>query len=471
MDGPRDDPIASTHNRSITLASVKANEQQLLSSLKTEIENRKTALQKAREELERSRRAFNEALSDLESSKEFLQTAEKALESARATMRRSSTIPNTTAGAERSRELFIKQGEQLHKEAKEEADDAWGYHVACARDRALHQITEESLTEILAVYENYQRRISVLSAQEGPPDLSTTPVNNPSPASNRNSMTNETLEDERALITSMRMINSSIEKLASTIKHMIPTSALSRKGKNSGLKESIKLLKPPNNEFLPFYSIALDKSARVKDVVQSFLQCIISEVLIATLFGPFFPGLNGRDAVIVGNIYKSVYKNKIQATSARWRSLTYSCVSRKSARGVQFYSELSDGLLSWVAGALNTLIVPEKISSNTLKAECADTLRKMIKDAVEFQDEAKVYLSFDYEAFTAAHGALLDLREMDTPQVVEMSKNGKSIEAILPIGIGLEAYRGILKEDNTIKRERRIVLKAPVLCSTWAPGT
>lgn len=160
MDGPFDPSTATPSPPIITVESVEAIETQLLTSLTTEIALRKVTLQKAKEEFEKSRRALEEATSDLKSAEEFLKAAKTAVDTAKAA---------SSGSRQRSRELFIRQSEELCKEATSEAEAAQDYHVASARTAEMHKITEESLSEILAAYEEYHKRISIFSAHKGLP--------------------------------------------------------------------------------------------------------------------------------------------------------------------------------------------------------------------------------------------------------------------------------------------------------------
>jgi len=126
-------------------------------------------------------------------------------------------------------------------------------------------------------------------------------------------------------------------------------------------------------------------------------------------------------------------------------------------------------MLSRVADCLGPLCTPDEISFDTLKSTFGETMSDLFRDAINFQDKARVsYMSFDYTPEIPRIDEPFNPMFMETNQEVRQGSKRKASNAILPIGLGLQAWRSVVREDKTIGKEVQVALKSHVLCGTWA---
>ena len=107
-----------------------------------------------------------------------------------------------------------------------------------------------------------------------------------------------------------------------------------------------------------------------------------------------------------------------------------------------------------------------------LKAAFPTTMSDLFMDAIKIQDRARAsYLSFDYTPFIPRVDEPFNPILMETNQKVSWQGSAhKSSHAVLPVSLGLQAWKSVVKEDRTIGKETQIALKAHVLRGTWSPN-
>jgi hypothetical protein len=79
-------------------------------------------------------------------------------------------------------------------------------------------------------------------------------------------------------------------------------------------------------------------------------------------------------------------------------------------------------------------------------------------------------MSFDYTAFLAQPDQAFHPMYMETAQDVRQGGKGKSSAAVLNIGLGLQAWKSVLRDDKTVTKDMSVAVKANVLCGNWNPN-
>ncbi|KIM24673.1 hypothetical protein M408DRAFT_17529 [Serendipita vermifera MAFF 305830] len=278
--------------------------------------------------------------------------------------------------------------------------------------------------------------------------------------------------DAQHLITSIKSLNSAIDDFAFRLmQEILPEAATSRVVSKAGL-EGMHKAYPIADRAASFINTSFKVHATIGDFVHPFIcnaLCIRVQELV---FQPFVPGLDRERSEIFHDIYQLVHRNEPQERSGRWRAITYAHAD--SRRNDKFFCEKAgDDFLLKMATALNPLIAPESITFETLKSELGDAIRGVFEDAIKLQDKAKTgYMSFDYAPFIPPidqpyHPVYMNT--LDNCADVKQGGKGKSSNAILVVGLGMQAWKSVLKEDKTHGRETTIAVKATVICGNWNP--
>jgi uncharacterized coiled-coil protein SlyX len=283
-------------------------------------------------------------------------------------------------------------------------------------------------------------------------------------------VSSEGTADAQHLIKSLREINSTIDDFAFRVmQEILPDSATSKQVTKSGLEGLGKNFQGAH-KFNTFLNVAFHKNVTVGDFVHPFLCYAMCYRLLELVFRPFVPGLAHQDSEIFEMIYSMVHQNEPQERSARWRAITYKHAHRKR-NDAEFCEVAADDFLLKIAEAINPLIAPESITFETLKAELGDVVKSIFRDAVKLQDMMRTgYMSFDYVPFMPPLDQPFHPLYMDTPQDVRQGGKGRASQAILTIGLGMHAWKSVVKEDKSMGKESNVALKATVLCGGWNPN-
>jgi len=279
--------------------------------------------------------------------------------------------------------------------------------------------------------------------------------------------------DAQHLIKSLRELNSSIDDFAFRLmQEVLPEAATSRAVTKHGLEGLCKAY-PNASRVISFIQTAFKAQVTVGDFVHPFICHFLCARLYDLVFTPFVPGLDRDRSQIFHEIYELVHQNEPQERSARWRAITYAHADTR--RNDQFFcGKAGDDFLLKMATALGPLIAPEAITFETLKSQLGDVIRTVFEDAVKLQDKAKTgYMSFDYAPFIMPIDQPFHPLYMNTADVcadVRQGGKGKASNAILMVGLGMQAWKSVVKEDKTLGRDTTIAVKATVLCGNWNPN-
>ncbi|PVF92518.1 hypothetical protein CPB86DRAFT_744206 [Serendipita vermifera] len=283
-------------------------------------------------------------------------------------------------------------------------------------------------------------------------------------------VSSEGTADAQHLIKSLREINSAVDDFAFRVmQEIIPDAATSKRVTKSGL-EGLGKHFHGGYKINTFLNVAYNKEATVGDFVHPFLCYAMCNRLWELVFQPFVPGLDRQHTEIFEKIYALVHHNEPQERSARWRAITYKHAYR-GRNDETFCEVVSDDFLLKISEAINPLIAPESITFENLKTELGDVVQAIFRDAIKLQDTARTgYMSFDYVPFMPPLDQPYHPLYMDTPQDVRQGGKGRASHAILTIGLGMHAWRSIVKEDKTMGKDMNVALKATVLCGGWNPN-
>jgi hypothetical protein len=123
------------------------------------------------------------------------------------------------------------------------------------------------------------------------------------------------------------------------------------------------------------------------------------------------------------------------------------------------------------ADYLGPLCAPDGVSIETIKSVFGEAMSDIFMDAIKFQDKARAsYMSFDYTPTMSRIDDPFNPMFMETNEEVRQGSKHKSSNAILSIGLGLHAWKSVVREDKTIGKEMQVALKSQVLCGTWSPS-
>ena len=127
-------------------------------------------------------------------------------------------------------------------------------------------------------------------------------------------------------------------------------------------------------------------------------------------------------------------------------------------------------MLSRFVDYLGVLCAPDEVSFNTLKSTFGETISGLVMDAIKFQDKARAsYMSFDYTPMMLRIDEPFNPMIMETSQEVRQGSKHKSSNAILQVGLGLQAWKSVVRENKTIDKDVQVALKSQVLCGNWSP--
>jgi flagellar biosynthesis chaperone FliJ len=278
--------------------------------------------------------------------------------------------------------------------------------------------------------------------------------------------------DAQHLIKSIRELNSSIDDFAFRMtQEVLPEAATSRVVTKTGL-EGLHKAYPALIKLATFTNTAFKVQATVGDFVHPFICNALCSWVNDLVFMPFVPGLDKERSRIFHEIYELVNENEPQERSARWRAITYAHADTR--RDDKFFcGKAGDEFLLRMASALTPLIAPETITFETLKSELGDVVRAVFEDAIKLQDKAKTgYMSWDYTPFMPQVDQPFVPIYMNTADAcadVRQGGRGKASHAILVIGLGMQAWKSVVKEDKTMGRDTNIAVKATVICGNWNP--
>lgn len=279
--------------------------------------------------------------------------------------------------------------------------------------------------------------------------------------------------DAQHLITLLKSLNSSIDDFAFRLmQEILPEAASSKAVTKAGL-EALHKAYPPSSKLGSFINTSFRAQVTVGDFAHPFICNALCSRVSELVFSPFVPGLDRDRSDIFHEIYQLVHRNEPQERSGRWRAITYAHADAR--RDDKFFCERAgDDFLLKMSTALNPLIAPESITFETLKSELGDAIRGVFEDAVKMQDKAKTgYMSYDYVTFMPAVDHPYQPVYMNTSDNcadVKQGGKGKASNAILVVGLGMQAWKSVVKEDKTHGRETNIALKATVLCGNWNPN-
>jgi hypothetical protein len=255
------------------------------------------------------------------------------------------------------------------------------------------------------------------------------------------------------------------------MQEVLPEAATSRTVSRTGLEGLCKAY-PSAAKLASFIQLAFKTQVTIGDFIHPFLCHSLCARLNDLVFAPFVPGLDKDRSQIFHEIYELVHQNEPQERSARWRAITYAHADTR--RNDQLFCEKAgDDFLLKMATALSPLIAPETITYETLKSQLGDVIKAVFEDAVKLQDKAKMgYMSFDYSPFMTTIDHPFHPIYMNTADVcadVRQGGKGKASNAILVVGLGMQAWKSVVKEDKTMGRETTIAVKATVICGNWNP--
>ncbi|CCA70380.1 hypothetical protein PIIN_04319 [Serendipita indica DSM 11827] len=284
-------------------------------------------------------------------------------------------------------------------------------------------------------------------------------------------VSSEGTADAQNLIKSLRELNSAIDDFAFRFtQEALPESATSAKVTHRGLTAfganyygAVKIS--------TFINVAYQRKATVGDFLHPFVCYALCQRLSELVFEPFVPGLENEMSDIFKKIYSTVNSNEPQDKSGRWRALTFSSVYR--SRNITEYVEKgADDFLFKLIDAVNALTeLEEKLTFENVQKELGDVARSIFTEAFKFQETACTnYLSYDYVPFLSSADQPFHPAYMETAQEVRQGGRGKSSTAILTIGLGLQAWKSVVKEDKTISKDYSIAVKANVICGNWDPN-
>lgn len=283
-------------------------------------------------------------------------------------------------------------------------------------------------------------------------------------------VSSEGTQDAQHLIKSLREINSGVDDFAFRLmQEVLPDAAMSRQVTKAGLEGLGKQFHGASR-ISSFINVAYAKRVTVGDFVHPFICYALCQRLLDLVFQPFVPGLDRETSEIFQAIYQMVHQNEPQERSARWRAITYSHAYRRRNDKV-FCEKAADDFLSQMASAFTPLIEPEAITFEQLKTELGDVVRGIFEDAVKLQDKARMgYMSFDYSPFMPPLDQPFHPMYMETAQDVRQGGKGKGSMAILSIGLGMQAWKSVVKEDKAMGKDVSIAVKAIVICGNWNPN-
>jgi hypothetical protein len=289
--------------------------------------------------------------------------------------------------------------------------------------------------------------------------------------------------DAQFLIKMMRDLNTSIGNFAFELIEVIPETALIRKVSRDRL-ENLSLR--PGYKITTFLDLAYNNRVTVGDFIEPFVQYAICMRLLEVVFSPWVPGMPREESKIFHGIYDLVHQRESQVgikvmpwcvllthgqeRSARWRAITYSHAWREREDGRLCETVGRDVLLQF-ADCLGLLCAPDEVSFNMLESVFGEGIWRIFMDAIKFQDKARAsYMSFDYNATTSRVDEPFNPLFMETNEEARQGSKHKSSKVILPIGLGLQAWKSVVREDKTIGKEVQVALKCQVLCETWSPS-
>ncbi|KAG8793685.1 hypothetical protein FRC17_008410, partial [Serendipita sp. 399] len=220
-----------------------------------------------------------------------------------------------------------------------------------------------------------------------------------------------------------------------------------------------------------FINIAYQRKVTVGDFIHPFICYALTVRLIELVFDPFVPGMNKEESDIFKEIYAMVHRNEPQERSARWRAITYAH-SQPHRKNDLFCEKAADDFLHRMIKAIEPLIGPDHpITFEHAKKEVGDAVKAVFMEAVKLQDKARTgYMSFDYMPFIPAVDQPFHPAYMETNQDVRQGGRGKGSMAVLNLGLGMQAWKSVVKEDKTVGKDVNIALKAMVLCGNWDPS-
>lgn len=283
-------------------------------------------------------------------------------------------------------------------------------------------------------------------------------------------VSSEGTADAQYLIKTLRELNSSIDDFAFRLmQEVLPDSATAKVVSKAGL-EGLGQHYHGAAKITTFLNIAYQRQVTVADFIHPFVCYAVCSRVRDLVFSPFAPGLDQETSEIFHKIYSMVHQNEPQERSARWRAITYSHAPTSTRDKKAFCERAGDDLLSKLVDALNPLIAPDSITFDTVKAELGDVIKQTFEDAVKLQDKAKTgYMSFDYTAFMPPADQAFHAMYMETAQDVRQGGKGKASAAILTTGLGLQAWKSVVREDKSVGKDASIAVKATVLCGNWNP--
>ncbi|KAG8820041.1 hypothetical protein FRC18_011855 [Serendipita sp. 400] len=283
-------------------------------------------------------------------------------------------------------------------------------------------------------------------------------------------VSSEGTADAQHLIKGLRELNSAIDDFAFRfMQEVLPDSATSKEVSKDGLEGLGKSFHGAA-KISTFINIAYARKACVGDFIHPFICYALCIRLIELVYDPFVPGMNKEESSIFKEIYAMVHRNEIQERSARWRAITYAH-SQPHRNNNLFCEKAADDFLHRMVKAIEPLIGADAVTFDHAKKEVGDAVKSVFLEAVKLQDKAQTgYMSFDYVPFVPGLDQPFHPAYMETAQDVRQGGKGKNSMAVLNLGLGMQAWKSVVKEDKSVGKDVNIALKAPVLCGNWNPS-
>jgi hypothetical protein len=355
------------------------------------------------------------------------------------------------------------ENERLRKEEQRQRKDA--LLELQRRDEICHLMIEKLKERIQSQDKEISALNTALEDTEHKLDLTRQDLN-----ASRALVSSEGIQDAQHLIRSLRELNSAVDDFAfRLVQDVLPEAAVSRSVTKVGLEGLGKTFQGASR-INAFIKLAYARQALVEDFVHPFVCYVLCQRLMDLVFQPFFLGLDKETREVFQTIHSMVRSNAPQERSTRWRPITYS--HAHSRRSDQIFCENgADDFLLKLVNALIPLLAPETITFDQLKAELGDVVKGIFADAIRLQDMARTgYTSYDYSPFMPPLDQPFHPMYMETAQEVRKSEKNTSSMAILSIGLGMLAWKSVVKEDKTIGKDVIIAIKANVICGSWDPN-
>lgn len=267
--------------------------------------------------------------------------------------------------------------------------------------------------------------------------------------------------DVGQIVTLLRNLNSDVDDLAFQLSHgVFPEAAVLRTVTKAGL-EGLGNTYHGGSRIISFINTALQRRVIVGDFTHPFICYAMCERLLYLVFQPFVPGQDKPASDIFHTIYTMIHQKEPQERSARWRAVTY-LHAHSHRNDKEFCEKATDQFLLQMKEALSPLLLPEVITLEELKTNVGNTVKGIFESAIKLQDKAsKEYFLWDFAPFMLPPDETFDPMNIETKQ-----ESGK---VLLTVGLGMQAWRSIVKGDGAIGKDVYLAVKPKMISGAWNP--